>query len=1523
MDGLNETVSTDKPVNVKTLKKFADVFNGMKLSPGAAAALGGADVEFVRVEKKQKKMDVGLRFTEIVDENCFAELEAKITDAYPFVENVGIDVSYEFGENDETKLAQYWPNVIENVGLISPICRQILRASDRKFDGGLLTVSVPDGVFILTSKKIGAHMESLIKDRLGLGVRVVFEEKKAPSGDSFYGGVSSLLKKEGIVRIPAADGAGVKMNKTDGTALNATADGANQPDADPADETPIFIEPSEEPDDVNGTPNGAGQPGFDHAFADVKARTESAVRAAVEDGARTAAASKNDAPARKKFKNDNKRSRGIKINDDIAGPFWKLSEFVEPPRAVAVKGTVFFVETRELQSKQLLVTFDIYDGSDSVTVKFFLNPAKSEALLGIVGVGKNVKVKGRLQFDEYSKEVNIMADEVGRGEDGVNGSARKPDGAALKRVELHLHTHMSAMDGLASAESYIRQAAAMGHTALAVTDHGVVQAFPEAMEAAKKYGVKIIYGLEAYIVDDLALVKLAETARNRVDGDYVAFDIETTGLDFNKHKITEIGAVRIKDGQLADTFDMLVDPQTPIPKEITDLTGITDEMVRGKPAIDTVLPLFLAFADGAELIAHNARFDMGFIRHFAAGLDMAVENECHDTLALSQSMSPGLKRHKLDTVAEHLNIKIEKRHRACDDALATADIFIKCLEMLADGVKPDCRHLRNAHAVVLVKNQTGLRNLYELVSISHLHHFSRQPRIPKSELLRLRDGLIIGSACESGEFYRAVLTGETEDFLIQTAAFYDYLEIHPTGNNMHLVRRGTVNAAADLMKLNKFIFDFGKRINKPVAAVSDAHFLNPGDSVFRRIIMHVEGYQDAADQIPAFYRTTEEMLEEFKYLGESAAYEAVVTNTNLLADMVDFVKPVPDGTYPPAIEGAEEQLSAVARARAVKLYGDPLPAPVELRLTRELDAIINNGFAVLFPAARALIFRSLECGYCVGSRGSIGSSLAAMMAEITEVNPLPPHYLCPSCKYSDFDSETVKRFAGGSGFDMPDKNCPACGAKLKKDGHDIAFETFMGFGDKEPDIDLNFAGVYQARSHAHTEEIFGAGNVFRVGTIGTMAEKTAYGYVKKYLEDFKITARGAEINRLKTGLIGVKRSSGQHPGGMLIIPADKSVYDFTPVQRPANDMNTDVVTTHFDYGCLEGKLFKLDNLGHDAPTIIHMLHEMTGQDPLNADPGDREVLSLFTSPAALGLTPEDIGCATGTLGLPEFGTPFVRQMLAETSPTTFDGLVRISGLSHGTDVWRNNAQDLINEKTATLAEIIASRDDITLYLIREGIESKTAYGISENVRKTGRQITKDEEDLMFDAGIPEWYIESCRRITYLFPKSHAVAYVMMTVRIGYFKIHYPYEFYAASFTVRAEDFDYEMMCFGRERVYKAIARINAEGRNASAKDKNILNNLELVLEMYARGLNFVPMDLYTADTKKFIVTEDGLMAPLCSVQGLGLNAAESVAEARKDGEFMTVNDFRERTKVNKTVAELLKKVGILDTLQESNQMSLF
>ncbi len=1204
----------------------------------------------------------------------------------------------------------------------------------------------------------------------------------------------------------------------------------------------------------------------------------------------------------------------------------KINRLSDNVKFGVIAGEVFAMDTRETKTGKIILSFCITDLTSSYNCKMFLTQKKYADLKPNFKDGSYVKVSGNIEFDTYMHEMVLMVK-------NINHAIRQErmDHAAQKRVELHMHTQMSAMDGMTNVKTLVSTAAKWGHKAVAVTDHGNVQAFPDAALAAKGKDIKVIYGVECYLVSD-SLQIVYNCKDKPLYGDYVVFDIETTGLSPVNDVITEIGAVKVQNGEVREVFQTFVNPGRPIPKHIVEITGITDEMVKDAPPASEVIKQFYDFVGDSVLVAHNATFDTGFIRAAAQAHGLGFDFCFLDTVELSRALIKDVKNHKLNTLAAHLGISLENHHRASDDATATAHIFIKFLKMLqalditsvsqintslAGNV--DVKNQRTHHAIILVKNYTGLRNLYHIISESHLNYFYKHPRVPKSLLEKYREGLILGSACESGELYSAIIDGKSYQEVMNIIKYYDYLEIQPLGNNQFLVDNGRVTSAEDLKQINKNIIAWGKKHNKLTVATCDVHFLNPEDEVFRCILMSGQGFSDADKQAPLYFRTTEEMLQEFSYLGDTLANEVVIQNPGKIADLCEDIIPVPDETAPPIIEGADEELRARTMGRAHELYGENIPKLVQDRIDIELSSIIDNGYAVLYITAQRLVQKSISDGYLVGSRGSVGSSFVAYLAGITEVNSLPAHYLCKSCKYIEFNKDPNY----SCGFDLPEKTCPNCGEPLECNGHDIPFETFLGFGGgKEPDIDLNFSGDYQPTAHKYTEEIFGEGYVFRAGTIGTIAEKTAYGFVKKYYEARGQTVCNAEINRLVQGCTGVKRTTGQHPGGVMIVPRNRDIHEFTPVQYPADDKTGGIITTHFDYHSISGKLLKLDLLGHDDPTVIKMLEDLTHTNAREIPFADPDTMELFHSTKSLGVKPEDINSTVGTFAVPEFGTKFVRQMLVDTKPDTFAELVRISGLSHGTNVWLNNAQDIIRDGIATLNEAICTRDDIMLYLISKGVEALTSFKIMESVRK-GKGLSPEWEETMRDNNVPEWYIDSCKKIKYMFPKAHAVAYVTMAYRIAWYKVHYPKEFYITYFTVRADEFDAEMMAQGRDVVLANIRAIEAKGNDATAKEKNVLTILEVCNEMYCRNLRFLPIHVYTSDAYRFMPAEDGIIPPLNAIQGLGTNAAFSILEEREKGEFSSIDDMQERAKVNKTVIETMKKYGCLSGIPQSSQMSFF
>lgn len=1221
----------------------------------------------------------------------------------------------------------------------------------------------------------------------------------------------------------------------------------------------------------------------------------------------------------------NRKPRKVK-EVDFTISISKLSEIDADSGMVNVKGKVISIDKRELKTGTVLMIISITDLSDSISCKYFCPK-------GFDGdeykKGKNVQIVGNAEYDEYEKQLIIKIHGLKLIEEEESG---RIDSSKEKRVELHLHTGMSSMDGINSFKDYARKAKSWGHKALAITDHGIVQGFPEAMDCRDE-NFKIIYGMEGYLINDK--INIAYKCENlNIDGEFVIFDIETTGLSPRLDDIIEIGAVKIKNRKIIDTFSTFVHIDKNLPAKIIDLTSITDEMLVNQPEINEVLNKFFEFTGKtATLVAHNATFDVNFMKNKTKKcFNEIYDPSVIDTVELAKALMKNVKNYKLNTLTKKLGIKLENHHRAVDDAMATTHLFIALLNMLADReiydisnlnekLKDDIEIIKQTsyHVNILVKNYVGLKNLYKLVSQSHLKYFYKKPRILKSILDEYREGLIIGTACEAGELYRAILSGKDDEEIETIASYYDFLEIQPVNNNIFLVKNGVLKSPEDIKNINREIVDLGKKLNKIVIATGDVHFLEKEDEIFRRILMSGQGFSDAEEQAPLYLMTTDEMLENFSYLGDEISYEVVVKNTNLIADSVENILAIPKGTYPPIIEGSDEELRNICYTKAKSIYGENLPEIVKARLDRELNSIIGNGYAVMYIIAQKLVKKSNDDGYLVGSRGSVGSSFAATMSGITEVNPLVPHYICPSCKYSEFITDG----SIGSGYDLKDKECPCCKTQLIKEGHDIPFEVFLGFeGDKEPDIDLNFAGEEQGVCMKYTEELFGEGKVFRAGTIGTIADKTAYGFVKNYYEEKNIIKRRAEIERLIQGCLGVKRTSGQHPGGVMVVPKNKDIHDFTPVQYPANNEKSGTITTHFDYHSISGRILKLDLLGHDTPSIIRMLEDFTKLNRNDIPIDDKETMKIFTSPKVFGITLDEINCDTGTLAIPEFGTPFVRQMIMDTKPQTFSDLVRISGLSHGTDVWINNAQDIIRNGYAKISEVISTRDDIMTYLIYKGVEKKKSFDIMERVRK-GKGLREEDEQSMKEADVPQWYIDSCNTIKYMFPKAHAVAYVTMSVKIAYFKVHYPEAFYATYFTTKAEDFDAEIITKGENNILNNIKMLEEKGNEKTAKEKNLITVLEVAFEMYKRGYKFTKVDLYKSDDRKFLLSKDGIIPPLVGLQGLGINAAASIKSEREKKEFISVEDIIKRAKVSKTVIEVLDKHGCLSKLDKTNQISIF
>ena len=1214
--------------------------------------------------------------------------------------------------------------------------------------------------------------------------------------------------------------------------------------------------------------------------------------------------------------------RGITASTKID----KIEDINQEMDTACIEGKIEAFEVKTTKTGKEMFTIDISDDTSTISTKIFADPAKIDVgeLSSNLKVGKYIKADGKPQYDMFAKDISIILRNI------VEGKKPKErmDDAEIKRVELHMHTQMSAMDGVSSATDIVKQAIKWGHKAVAITDHGVLQSFPEANLAAfnrdeKKFDIKVLYGVEGYLVPDVEPnIKAPDT--------YVVFDIETTGFNPGSDAITEIAAVKVKDGIVLDEFSTFVNPERNIPKEVQELTHITPDMVKDAPKIEEALKEFLDFSKDCVIVAHNARFDTSFINYYADKCGYEKPKHIIDTLAISREMFEGYENHKLGTIAENLGIELENAHRAINDARATAKVFIKMCEVvesknikIAEYVQTefieDKKQMSPYHIIILAKNYVGLKNLYKLVSFSHIRYFHKKPRLSRSLINRYREGLIIGSACERGELFQAIMEGD-DNKAKMLAKYYDYLEIQPLGNNEFYVRNGDIANDEGLKDLNKRIIDIGHELDIPVCATCDVHFLNPQDELYRRIIMAGQGFDDADEQAPLYFRTTDEMLKEFDYLDEVTAREVVIDNPNKIADMFEEIKPVVDGTYNPVIEGSDEEIERLTYEKARQIYGDPLPEIVEARIKKELNSIITNGFSVMYIIAQKLVKKSNDDGYLVGSRGSVGSSFVATMSGITEVNPLPPHYVCPECKYSEFPPVTVT-----TGVDMEDKDCPKCGQRLKKDGMDIPFETFLGFkGDKVPDIDLNFSGDYQAKAHAYTEVLFGKYKTFRAGTISTLAEKTAYGFVRKYYEEKNRHIRVPEINREAKMCTGIKRTTGQHPGGIIVVPRDKEIYDFCPVQRPADDVSSNTITTHFDFHSIHDNLLKLDILGHDDPTVIRMLEDLTGVDAKTIPLDEPKVMSLFSSTEALGITEEQERSKVATYAVPEFGTKFVRQMLLDTKPTTFGELVRISGLSHGTDVWLNNAQSLIEQGITTLKEAICTRDDIMIYLIQKGLDPSLAFKIMEITRKgkAKKDLTEEMKDKMRECDVPEWYIDSCLKIKYMFPKAHACAYVMMAYRIAYFKVYYPKAFYATYFTVRGDAFNADVMCTTKDKVKETMKNIESNPE-ASNVEKDMVTVLEVVNEMMERGIDFLPIDLYESDATKFKVEDGGIRPPLSAIPTFGTVNAKNVVQARNDGKFSSKENLVSRAKIGKSALELLDKYGCTKGMPNSSQVSLF
>ncbi len=1488
-------------------KTFLEVFPTLKVDSGLSGLLEKAEVTKVSANHDKSHIRIYLHAKRLIPKKYIWYLEKEIKNQLFPTKDIIVKIieSFTLSEqyNARTLLPEYRESMLEELNEYSVLLGNLFRTAEFDFEtDSKVTVTIDDTIIAKTKgEELLQFLEKAICERCGMDF-IVSMQYREPKESKYRKNASEKIRQE----------------------LKVISERSN---SEKSEEENLLK------DDVMMIQNKSeGTSG------------EKSAKAAASTEKKKTFEKKGE--FRKKYEPGSKKSDNPDViyGRDFDEESMEIEKVDGPIGEIVVRGQILSFESRELRNEKSMIKFSITDFTDTIGVKLFANNDMVQGLSAGLKSGTFVKVKGVADIDKFDGELNIGY--VSGIKKIPDFTSKRMDTSAEKRVELHCHTKMSDMDGVSDAGDIIKRAMKWGHKAIAITDHGDVQGFTIASHAIHgPEDIKIIYGVEAYIVDDLKGI-VTDSNNQSLKDTFVVFDIETTGFSPDVNHIIEIGAVKVEQGKIVDRFSSFVNPKVPIPFRIEELTHISDSMVMDSPTIDVVLPEFLQFCEGCILVAHNADFDVSFIKRKAADLGVDYTPTFLDTVAMARFLLPNLNRFKLDTVAKAVGVSLENHHRAVDDAACTAEIFVKFITMLEErGIETldqlneegktsvsNILKMPTYHAIILATCDQGRTNLYNLVSMSHITYYNRRPRIPKSEFMKYRNGLLLGSACEAGELYRAILNGRPEEEISRIVEFYDYLEIQPLGNNAFMLRDedSPIETEKDIIDINKRIVKLGEDFNKLVVATCDVHFLDPEDEVYRRIIMAGKGFKDADDQAPLYLRTTEEMLAEFQYLGSAKAEEVVITNTNKIADMCEWISPVRPDKCPPVIENSDQMLRDICYAKAHKMYGDPLPKIVHDRLERELNSIISNGYAVMYIIAQKLVWKSNEDGYLVGSRGSVGSSFVATMSGITEVNPLQAHYLCEECKYVDFDSDVVKSYAGRCGCDMPDAICPNCGKPLKKEGFDIPFETFLGFkGDKEPDIDLNFSNEYQSKAHKYTEVIFGEGQTFKAGTVGTLADKTAFGYVKKYYEERGISKRKCEIERLAVGCTGIHRTTGQHPGGIIVLPMGEDINTFTPIQRPANDMTVDITTTHFDYHSIDHNLLKLDILGHVDPTMIRMLQDLTGLDPTTIPLDDKAVMSLFESTKALDITPEDIGgTQLGALGIPEFGTDFAIGLVEEAKPTQFIDLVNIAGLSHGTDVWLGNAQTLIKEGTATISTCICTRDDIMTYLINKGLQPDTAFKIMENVRKG--TVAKGKCDMwpewkqdMIDHGVPDWYIWSCEKIKYMFPKAHAAAYVMMGWRIAYCKVFYPLAYYAAYFSVRATGFSYEIMCLGKERLERNLKDLKNRKDALSNKEQDVVKDGRIVQEMYARGFEFLPLDIYKADPHRFQIMEGKLMPSLNSIEGLGDNAAIAIAEAVKDGPFLSKDDFRERTKVSKTVIELMSDLGLFGDLPDSNQLSLF
>ncbi len=1480
-----------------------EVFPTLSLSQGESSIFSGTVVERISTTRRKDYLHIYLGSSRLIEKKAIVRLERLIKKQLFAGEDLAVRIFERFHLSaqytPENLLENYQDSLFEELRTYQPVIYTLVKNSEFRFPSeNEMTLVMEESVIAEDhAQEIREILEKVLNERCGFNVQVAIDYK--PKKDRKRDGMMEAMETERY--------AGAELQET----------GKEQP--------------------------GTGE----RQLASPERNKQSSGRyGGLAKGRENGRLSRSDNP-------DVLLGRDF---DDNATP---ILDIEGEGGEVCVRGSLLRVETKDLKSGKKLVVFDITDYTDTITGKIFLSPEYAEGFLAQFKEGSFVKVKGIPMVDRFDHELGLSS---------INAVRKIPDfrenrmdHSPVKRVELHCHTKMSEMDGVSEVKDIIRRACAWGMPGIAITDHGVVQALTDAghtweglfkqennrrreageASADRQDFFKVVLGVEAYLVDDLKPVVENGKGQELASSTFVVFDLETTGFSPARDRIIEIGAVKVRDGKILERFSTFVNPLIPIPPQIEMVTNISDDMVEDAETIETVLPRFVEFVGDAVLVGHNVAFDVGFINQNCRNLGLVVDYTTIDTMGLSRHYFPLQSNHKLDTLAKTLGVSLEGHHRAVNDAECTAEIFLRFLPYMdRDGILTMSeldektalsvemiRNLRPHHAIILAKNTLGRVNLYRLISKSHTDYYKKHPLIPKSEVLKHREGLILGSACCAGELYQALVEGRSEEEIARMVRFYDYLELQPVANNRFMIpddrHYPNIRSEEDIRDINREILRLGKAFHKPVVATCDVHFLDPEDEIYRTIILSGKK-MDAEEAAPLYFRTTEEMLGEFDYLDADTARQIVIDNPRRILAMCDSVSPVRPDKCPPVIENSDETLRRICYDKAHELYGEQLPSVVEERLERELNSIISNGYAVMYIIAQKLVWKSVEDGYLVGSRGSVGSSFVAFTAGITEVNSLRPHYVCPKCHYSDFDSDEVRAYAGNSGCDMPDKSCPVCGEKLRKDGFDIPFETFLGFhGDKEPDIDLNFSGEYQAKAHKYTEVIFGYGQTYRAGTITGLADKNAYGYVRKYYEEKGEPKRGCEINRQLSHLVGIKSNTGQHPGGIIVLPVGEEINTFTPVQHPANKIDVPIITTHYDYHAIDHNLLKLDILGHDDPTMVRYLQDLTDIDPTRVPLDDPEVMELFASTKSLGIRPEDIGgTKLGCLGLPEFGTDFAMQMVIEAKPRTFSHLVRISGLSHGTDVWSGNAQKLIAEGTATIDTAICTRDDIMLYLIQRGMDPGLSFKTMESVRK-GRGLTPEMEEAMRAVDVPDWYIWSCKKIQYMFPKAHAAAYVMMCWRIAWFKVHVPEAFYAAWFSIRSKHFNYEHMCLGRKKLEQAMAEYNALGDKQTKPQKDEYYDMRMVQEMYARGLEFMPLDLFRARSRHFTVVDGKIMPSIKSIEGMGEQAADAIAEAVKDGPFLSRDDFRERTKCSGPVVETLVRLGILGSIPESNQISLF